>query len=73
MLLLRILYLLYIIFLLYINNFIKKFIFGDGLCNGKRLIVRSLGEYKIKADIISENKAGITVLIARIDLSPSKE
>ena len=45
----------------------------DGLCNGTRLIVRSLGEYVIKADIITGNKAGITVLIQRIDLSPFKE
>ena len=45
----------------------------DGLCNGTRLIVRSLGEYVIKADVITGNKAGITVLIPRIDLSPSKE
>ena len=45
----------------------------DGLCNGTRIIVRSLGEYVIKADIITGNKAGITVLIPRIDLSPWKE
>ena len=45
----------------------------DGLCNGTRINVRSLGEYEIKADIITENKAGITVLISRIDLSSSKE
>ena len=45
----------------------------DGLCNGTRLIVRSLDEYVIKADIITGNKAGITVLIPRIDLSSSKE
>ena len=45
----------------------------DGLCNGTRLIVRSLGECVIKADIITGNKAGITVLIPRIDFSPSKE
>ena len=32
----------------------------DGLCNGTRLIVWSLGEYEIKSDIIIENKAGIT-------------
>ena len=30
------------------------------LCNGTRLIVWSLGEYEIKADIIYGNKAGIT-------------
>ena len=35
----------------------------DGLCHGTRLIVRSLGEYVIKADIITGNKAGISVLI----------
>ena len=45
----------------------------DGLCNGTWLIVRSLGEYVIKADIITGNKARITVLIPRIDLSPLKE
>ena len=45
----------------------------DGLCNGTRLIVRSLGEYVIKAEIITGNKAGITVLIPLIDLSSSKE
>ena len=45
----------------------------DGLCNGTTLIVRLLGEYVIKADIITGNKVGITVLIPRIDLSPSKE
>ena len=33
----------------------------DGLCNGTRLIVRSLSEYVIKADIITENKGRITV------------
>ena len=35
--------------------------------------MRSLGEYVIKADIITGNKAGITLLIPRIDSSPSKE
>ena len=35
--------------------------------------MRSLGEYEIKADIITGNKAGITVLVPRIDLCPSKE
>ena len=45
----------------------------DGLCNGTRLIVRSLDEYVIKASIITGSKAGISVLIPRIDLSPSKE
>ena len=45
----------------------------DGFCNGMRLIVRSSGEYVIKADIITGNKAGITVSIPGIDLSPSKE
>ena len=45
----------------------------DGPCNGTRLIVRSLGEYVIKSDIITGNKAEITVLIPWIDLSPSKE
>ena len=45
----------------------------DGLCNGARFIVRSLGEYVIKADIMTGNKAGITVLIPRIDLSLLKE
>ena len=43
------------------------------MISGTRLIVRSLGEYEIKADIITENNAGITVLIPQIDLSPSKE
>ena len=41
----------------------------DGLCNGMRLFARSLGEYVIKAYIITGNTAGITVLIPRIDLS----
>ena len=29
------------------------------LCNETRLIVRSLGEYVIKADLITGNKAGL--------------
>ena len=35
--------------------------------------MRSSTEYVIKADIITGNKAGIRVLIPRIDLSPSRE
>ena len=38
-----------------------------------RLIVRSLGKYVIKREIITGNKAGVTVLIPRIDLFPSKK
>ena len=45
----------------------------DGLCNGTTLIVTLLGEYVIKADIITGNKAGIIVFIPRIDLSPLKK
>ena len=45
----------------------------DGLCNGTRLIVRTLGEYVMNADIITGNNVGIIILIPRIDLSPSKE
>ena len=45
----------------------------DGLCNGTKLIVRSLGEYVIKADIITGNNAGITVLVPRIGLILQKK
>ena len=50
---------------------LRNFNLQAGLRNGTRLIVRSLGEY-VKADIITGNKAGITVLIP-IDLSPLEE
>ena len=46
---------------------------NEGLCNGTRLIVKDLKEYTILAEILSGSKAGTSVLIPRIDLSPSIE
>ena len=45
----------------------------QGLCDGTRLIVKDLREYTILAEILSGSKAGTSVLIPRIDLSPSIE
>ena len=45
----------------------------QGLCNGTRLIVKYLSEYTILAEILSSSKAGTSILIQRIDLSPSIE
>ena len=46
---------------------------NQGLCNGTRLIVKDLREYTILAEILSGSKAGTSILILRIDLSPSIE
>ena len=42
-----------------------------GLCNGTRLIISKLGDKVIEAKVISGSKVGETVLIPRIDLTPS--
>jgi len=42
-----------------------------GLCNGTRLVVSKLGNRVTEAKVISSSKAGDTVLIPRIDLTPS--
>lgn len=42
-----------------------------GLCNGTRLIIKSLQKYSITAEILSECNCGEIVLIPRIDLAPS--
>ena len=42
-----------------------------GLCNGTRLIIRSLHNNFITAEILSECNQGETVCIPRIDLAPN--
>jgi len=42
-----------------------------GLCNGKRLIVKKLGQRVIEAEIIIGNNVGKHVFIPRIIMSPS--
>ena len=44
---------------------------GKGLCNGTRLIIRSLQQHSITAEILSECNRGDKVNIPRIDLAPS--
>ena len=42
-----------------------------GLCNGTRLIISKLGDRVIEGKVITGSKVGETVLIPRIDLTPS--
>ena len=42
-----------------------------GLCNGTRLIIKSLNKNFITAEIVSECNRGDVVFIPRIDLAPS--
>ena len=42
-----------------------------GLCNGTRLIIKSLQRYSITAEILSECNRGDVVNIPRIDIAPS--
>ena len=42
-----------------------------GLCNGTRLVVTKMGDRVVQAKVISGSKVGDTVLIPRIDLTPS--
>jgi len=44
---------------------------AKGLCNGTRLIIKSLQRYSITAEILSECNRGDLVNIPRIDLAPS--
>jgi hypothetical protein len=43
----------------------------NGLCNGTRLIVKSIGRYIIKAEILTGSRKGEIAMIPRIKLTPS--
>ncbi len=43
-----------------------------GLCNGRKLIVKRLGQRVIEAEIITRNNVGKRVFIPRIIMSPSR-
>jgi len=42
-----------------------------GLCNSTRLVVTKMGDRVVQAKVIYGSKVGETVLIPRIDLTPS--
>ncbi|CAF4027806.1 unnamed protein product [Rotaria sp. Silwood1] len=44
---------------------------NQGLCNGIRLIVRSLQNHTIDCEVVTESNKGNRVLIPRITLTPS--
>ncbi|XP_062103142.1 uncharacterized protein LOC133814163 [Humulus lupulus] len=44
----------------------------EGLCNGTRLIIRHLGKWSIRGDIISGTNIGENVTIPRIIMSPNE-
>ncbi|XP_062099807.1 uncharacterized protein LOC133805653 [Humulus lupulus] len=44
----------------------------EGLCNGTRLIIRHLGKWSIRSDIISGTNIGENVTIPRIIMSPNE-
>jgi hypothetical protein len=44
-----------------------------GLCNGTRLIIKKLGHRVIEAQVITSPRATESILIPRIDLTPSNK